>query len=62
MMAHTAGQWGRQALDFADAVERLNAPDAVKLFESEINARGFHVYLHPPIGARADAGLAGKTI
>jgi hypothetical protein len=53
---------GRRTLDFVDAVERLNAPDVVKLFESEINACGFHVYLRPPFGARADAGLAGKRI
>jgi hypothetical protein len=44
-----------------DAVERLNAPAVVKLFESEINACGFHAYLHPPVGARADAGLAGSS-
>jgi hypothetical protein len=53
---------GRRALDFADVVERFNARDIVKPFESEINARGFHVYLHLPVGVWADAGLAGKAI
>ena len=59
MVANAARQWGTRAFDFVDAVERLNAPAVVKLFESEINACGFHAYLHPPLSIRTDAGLAG---
>jgi len=44
-MADAARQWGRRALDFVDAVERLNAPGVVRLFESEIKACGFHAYI-----------------
>lgn len=44
-MPDAARQWGRRALDFVDAVERLNAPGLVKLFESEIKACGFHAYI-----------------
>src|SRR6185437_10030552 len=44
-MADAARQWGRRALDVVDAVERLGAPDVVKLFESEIKACGFHAYI-----------------
>jgi LuxR family quorum sensing-dependent transcriptional regulator len=45
MMPDAARQWGRRALDFVDAVERLNAPGVVELFESEIKACGFHAYI-----------------
>jgi hypothetical protein len=44
-MADAAQQWGRRALDFVDAVERLSAPDIVQLFEAEITACGFHAYI-----------------
>lgn len=44
-MADAARQWGRRALDFVDAVERLNAPGVIELFESEIRACGFHAYI-----------------
>jgi LuxR family transcriptional regulator, quorum-sensing system regulator BjaR1 len=44
-MVDAARQWGRRALDFVDAVERLSAPGVVKLFESEIKACGFHAYI-----------------
>jgi LuxR family quorum sensing-dependent transcriptional regulator len=45
-MVDAARQWGRRALDFVDAVERLNAPTSViQLFESEIKACGFHAYI-----------------
>jgi LuxR family transcriptional regulator, quorum-sensing system regulator BjaR1 len=44
-MADAARQWGRRALDFVDAVEQLSSPGVVKLFESEINACGFHAYI-----------------
>ena len=46
-MVDAARQWGRRALDFVDAVERLNVPGVVKLFESEIKACGFHAYTWP---------------
>ena len=62
MVADAAREWGTRAFDFVDAGGRLSAPAVVKLFESEINARGFHVYLHLPVGVWADAGLAGKAI
>ena len=45
MIVDAARQWGRRALDFVDAVERLNVPGVVKLFESEIKACGFHAYI-----------------
>jgi LuxR family transcriptional regulator, quorum-sensing system regulator BjaR1 len=45
MMADAARQWGRRALDFVDAVERLSGPGVIKLFESEIEACGFHAYI-----------------
>jgi LuxR family transcriptional regulator, quorum-sensing system regulator BjaR1 len=61
MVANAARQWGTRAFDFVDAIERLNAPAVVKLFESEINACGFHAYLHPPLSIRTDAGLAGPS-
>ena len=44
-MPDAARQWGRRALDFVDAVERLNAPGVVQLFETEIKACGFHAYI-----------------
>ena len=44
-MANVAQQWGRRALDFVDAVERLNAPGVIQLFEAEIKACGFHAYI-----------------
>jgi LuxR family transcriptional regulator, quorum-sensing system regulator BjaR1 len=44
-MTNAARQWGRRALDFVDAVERLSSPDVIKLFESEIKACGFHAYI-----------------
>jgi LuxR family quorum sensing-dependent transcriptional regulator len=44
-MADAAQQWGRRALDFVDAVERLSAPDIIQLFEAEIKACGFHAYI-----------------
>jgi LuxR family quorum sensing-dependent transcriptional regulator len=44
-MAEAAQQWGRRALDFVDAVERLNAPDVIRMFEAEIMACGFHAYI-----------------
>lgn len=44
-MADAAQQWGRRALDFVDAVERLGAPDIIQLFEAEITACGFHAYV-----------------
>jgi LuxR family quorum sensing-dependent transcriptional regulator len=52
-MADAARQWGRRALDFVDAVERLNAPGVVRLFESEIMAG-----LPAPGTALADLTLA----
>jgi LuxR family transcriptional regulator, quorum-sensing system regulator BjaR1 len=61
-MADAARQWGRRALDFVDAVERLSAPGVVGLFESEINACGFHAYIMAgipqPGTALADVTLA----
>jgi LuxR family quorum sensing-dependent transcriptional regulator len=44
-MADAAQQWGRRALDFVDAVERLGAPDIIQMFEAEIKACGFHAYI-----------------
>ncbi len=44
-MANAAQQWGRRALDFVDAVERLSAPEVIQLFEAEIKACGFHAYI-----------------
>jgi LuxR family transcriptional regulator, quorum-sensing system regulator BjaR1 len=44
-MAHATRQWGRRALDFVDAVERLSAPGVIELFETEIKACGFHAYI-----------------
>ncbi|MGO8911692.1 MAG: LuxR family transcriptional regulator [Bradyrhizobium sp.] len=44
-MANAAQQWGRRALDFVDAVERLGAPDVIQMFEAEIKACGFHAYI-----------------
>jgi LuxR family transcriptional regulator, quorum-sensing system regulator BjaR1 len=44
-MADAARQWGRRALDFVDAVERLGAADVIQMFEAEIKACGFHAYI-----------------
>jgi LuxR family transcriptional regulator, quorum-sensing system regulator BjaR1 len=44
-MADAAQQWGRRALDFVDAVERLGAPDVIQMFEADIKACGFHAYI-----------------
>ena len=44
-MPDAAQQWGRRALDFVDAVERLGAPDIIQMFEAEIKACGFHAYI-----------------
>jgi LuxR family quorum sensing-dependent transcriptional regulator len=44
-MPDAAQQWGRRALDFVDAVERLGAPDVIQMFEAEIKACGFHAYI-----------------
>lgn len=42
-MANAARRWGMRTYDFVGAVERLEAPAVVRLFESEIKACGFHV-------------------
>ena len=60
-MADAARQWGRRALDFVDAVERLNAPGVVRLFESEIRACGFHAYIMAGLPAPGTA-LADLTL
>jgi LuxR family quorum sensing-dependent transcriptional regulator len=44
-MPDAAQHWGRRALDFVDAVERLGAPDIIQMFEAEIKACGFHAYI-----------------
>jgi LuxR family quorum sensing-dependent transcriptional regulator len=44
-MPDAAQQWGRRALDFVDAVEQLDAPDVIQMFEAEIKACGFHAYI-----------------
>lgn len=44
-MPDAAQQWGRRALDFVDAVERLDAPEVIQMFEAEIKACGFHAYI-----------------
>lgn len=44
-MPDAAQRWGRRALDFVDAVERLGAPDIIQMFEAEIKACGFHAYI-----------------
>jgi hypothetical protein len=61
VVADAAREWGTRAFDFVDAGGRLSAPAVVKLFESEINARGFHAYLHPPLSTGTDAGLVGPS-
>jgi len=62
MEADAAQLWGRRALDFVDAVERLRTPEVIRLFESEIKACGFHAYiiagLPSPGTALADVTLA----
>ena len=62
MLADAARQWGGEHSTLRMRSSAFNARDIVKPFESEINARGFHVYLHLPVGVWADAGLAGKAI
>ena len=61
-MADSTRHWGRRALDFVDAVEKLSAPGVVRLFESEIKACGFHAYIiadiPQPGTALADVTLA----
>src|SRR5579871_253094 len=57
-MADAARQWGRRALDFVDAVERLSSPDVVKLFESEIRSCGFHAYIMAGLPAPGTARRA----
>ena len=37
--------WRRRALDFVDAVDRMSAPDVVRMFETQIAACGFHAYI-----------------
>jgi LuxR family quorum sensing-dependent transcriptional regulator len=44
-MPDAAQRWGRRALDFVDAVERLGAPEIIQMFEAEIKACGFHSYI-----------------
>jgi LuxR family quorum sensing-dependent transcriptional regulator len=44
-MPDAAQRWGRRALDFVDAVERLGAPEIIQMFEAEIKACGFHAYI-----------------
>jgi LuxR family transcriptional regulator, quorum-sensing system regulator BjaR1 len=44
-MADAARQWGKRALEFVDAVEKLNAPAVVELFGAEIQAYGFNAYI-----------------
>src|ERR1700722_12618689 len=61
MMADAARQWGKRALDFVDAVERLNAPGVIQLFESEIKACGFHAYIMAGLPAPGTA-LAELTV
>jgi LuxR family quorum sensing-dependent transcriptional regulator len=47
-------QWGRRALEFVDAVEHLDAPSVLQMFETEIAACGFQAYIMatlPVLGA-----------
>jgi LuxR family quorum sensing-dependent transcriptional regulator len=53
--------WGRRALDFVDAVERLPAPDVIRMFENQIAACGFHAYIMAGLPA-PDTSLADLTI
>ena len=61
-MADATQQWGRRALDFVDAVEKLSACGVIRLFETEIRACGFHAYIMAEIPqpgiALADVTLA----
>jgi LuxR family quorum sensing-dependent transcriptional regulator len=45
MVADAAQLWGRRALDFVDAVERVGIPDVVQRFEAEVKSCGFHAYI-----------------
>jgi LuxR family quorum sensing-dependent transcriptional regulator len=60
-MADPTRQWGRRALDFVDAVEKLSAPGVVHLFESEIKACGFHAYIMAGL-PRPGSALADLTV
>jgi len=60
-MADSTRHWGRRALDFVDAVEKLSAPGVVRLFESEIKACGFHAYIMAGI-PQAGTALADVTL
>jgi LuxR family quorum sensing-dependent transcriptional regulator len=45
MIDGASHQWGKRSLNFVDAVERLAAPDIIRMFEIEIAACGFHAYI-----------------
>lgn len=60
-MADAARQWGRRALDFVESVERLSVPGVVKLFESEVQACGFHAYIMAGLPAPGTA-LAERIV
>lgn len=53
--------WGRRALEFVDAVDRLSAPEVVRAFETQIAACGFHAYIMAGLPAPG-ASLADLTI
>jgi len=53
--------WGRRALEFVDAVERLDAPALIRQFESVIASCGFTAYIMAGLPA-PNAGLPELTL
>jgi LuxR family transcriptional regulator, quorum-sensing system regulator BjaR1 len=45
MLDGEAQQWGRRALDFVDAAERLDEAEIIRTFEAQLAACGFSAYI-----------------
>ncbi|ABD05129.1 transcriptional regulator, LuxR family [Rhodopseudomonas palustris HaA2] len=61
MLAGESHLWGRRALEFVDAADRLDAPSLVRQFESHIASAGFSAYIMAALPAPG-AGLAELTL
>lgn len=61
MSADESHQWGRRALEFVDAADRLDGPSLVRRFESHIASAGFNAYIMAGLPLPG-AGLADLTL
>ncbi|ABE37640.1 transcriptional regulator, LuxR family [Rhodopseudomonas palustris BisB5] len=61
MSADEGNQWGRRALEFVDAADRLDGPSLIRQFETHIASGGFSAYIMAGLPSPG-AGLADLTL